>query len=704
MTNIKNLQPSESKVLATYCTYKTLYEQKKDTYDIVAGFIKYAVEKDGSLEYSIIDISDLIVKEFGIHIPDYVIKTAIKRLNFIRKYKQMYLVSRQVENPQSHLNEIQNISLQNAGFVFGQLDKYAEENISKKKDDKFDEYLHRLHRCFFRYLMDEGIDEGIDEDMVACVSTFTMKCDSTTQDIINSMRAGHILYCGLKNNDHLDEGGSWKTPLTLFLDMEILFNIAGYNGTIFKRLVDELLSLINDINKKQKYISLRYFTSTKENIKRYFDVAENQFRLKVPSLSKSTAMEEFLNGCKMPSDVLDKESDFFHLLASKSIIEDDYNDYYNKNLSQYNLEGIEIGNEKCRTIHNENEDGIKLEERKKMISHINKRRRGKIFTDYRDCKYLLLTGTIDTLKLAKEIVNEEAKKAGISKSVISYAVSMNTLTNIMWYNSSSKLKTDQKYPSNISCILKAQVVLSSLLGKNISQLYKDAASQYKDKKISKDDFISRILNYKNKEKLPEAINEKNVDEVYALITQNDIKNYEDENKALKNEIHKKDNEIDKLKQQKRDEKSLLDKTRKDALSELSSLKDAETKLLARKEFFQIYLRYFYRIKRLMKRILTGLAIILMISIVIFVYQYGIDTFQSIIGIISIIVTVISFICPDNFHINNIKIKNINDFTGALAKYFVKKKYPKEDISFLKTGNNIDAKIEEIRVRIKNILN
>lgn len=51
------------------------------------------------------------------------------------------------------------------------------------------------------------------------------------------------------------------------------------------------------------------------------------------------------------------------------------------------------------------------------------------------------------MKLAKEIVNEEAKKEGISKSVISYAVSMNTLTNIMWYNSSSKLKTDQKYPS-----------------------------------------------------------------------------------------------------------------------------------------------------------------------------------------------------------------------------------------------------------------
>ena len=41
MIDVKNFQPNESKVLATYCTYKTLYEQKKDAYDIVAGFIKY---------------------------------------------------------------------------------------------------------------------------------------------------------------------------------------------------------------------------------------------------------------------------------------------------------------------------------------------------------------------------------------------------------------------------------------------------------------------------------------------------------------------------------------------------------------------------------------------------------------------------------------------------------------------------------------
>ena len=71
--------------------------------------------------------------------------------------------------------------------------------------------------------------------------------------------------------------------------------------------------------------------------------------------------------------------------------------YYTKDLIQYNLEGIDIVDE------DEIKSEERLEERIRMISHINKRRRGKFFTDYRDCEYLLLTGTNDTLNIAKKI-------------------------------------------------------------------------------------------------------------------------------------------------------------------------------------------------------------------------------------------------------------------------------------------------------------
>ena len=511
MAEFKNFQPSESKVLATYCTYKTLYEQNKDAYDIVAGFIKYAVEKDGSREYSLIDISDLISKEFGINIPDLVIKTAVKKLDSIKKNNTKYWVTHKEYNIKNNFNDIQNKSLRQAKFVFEQLDQYAKENFLEIQNDKIDENMQKIYVSFFKYL----IDEHVDDEMATCISKFTLKCEPATRDIIDSMRAGYILYLGLKNNDHLAEIGCWKTPLTLFLDMEILFHIVGYNGIIYERLANELLNLINDVNKKQKYIHLRYFASTKENIERFFSAAENNYKSKEAPLESSTAMEKILDGCKMSSDILDKKTDFFRFLESKSIIEDDYKYYYTKDLIQYNLEGIDIVDE------DEIKSEERLEERIRMISHINKRRRGKFFTDYRDCEYLLLTGTNDTLNIAKKIVDEEAKKDGIHNTVVSYAVNMNTLTNIIWYGLSSKLKTDKTYPSNIYSTFKAQIVLSSLLGKSISRLYKEAALQYKNEEISKSDCISRILTYKDKEKLPENINKKML-MIYARLLQKKI--------------------------------------------------------------------------------------------------------------------------------------------------------------------------------------
>lgn len=700
MIDVNDFQPNESKVLATYCTYKTLYEQKKDAYDIVAGFIKYAVEKDKSREYSLIDISNLVIKEFGLNIPDYVIKTALKRLSFIKKYGQMYFVTLEEYKLQSDFSDIQNVSLQHAKLVFAQLDEYAEENIPEIKGDKNNEKIQNLYTCFFKYL----VDERVDDKMATYISKFTMKCKSDTRDIIDSMRAGHILYWGLKNNDHLDEISSWKTPLTLFLDMEILFHIAGYNGIIYKRLADELLSLIKDVNKKQKYISLRYFTSTKESIERFFAAAENKYRSMEAPLEQSTAMEEILNGCQMCSDILDKKSDFFRLLARNSIIEDNYKDYYSRDLCQYNLEGIDISDEKYHSICNRNEEKVKLEERIKMISHINKRRRGEIFTDYKDCKYLLLTGTNDTLNIAKEIVNEEAKKEGINRPCIPYAVNMNTLTNVIWYRLSSKLKTTHLYPSNISSILKAQVVLSSLLGKSISKLYEDTAIQYKNKEISKEDCISRIINYKNEERLPENINEENVDKICSFITRDDIKNYENDNKVLKNKIQKKDYEIDRLKRQKRDEKSLLDKNRRDDLYELNNLKDKEAKLSATMEDLEEYSQKYYRTRKTIKIVCIISALLVVILILFIIYQYGADSFQSIVGTIGFIIPILCWIfCPDDFSIKKLSVKNINSFTDFVSKYIMKRRYPKIDISCLEKESILVAEIKEVRTKINNML-
>lgn len=50
-------------------------------------------------------------------------------------------------------------------------------------------------------------------------------------EYLNSVREEVILYTGLNYN--IDEIGSLKRDLTLYLDMEVLFDIYGYNGKVF---------------------------------------------------------------------------------------------------------------------------------------------------------------------------------------------------------------------------------------------------------------------------------------------------------------------------------------------------------------------------------------------------------------------------------------------------------------------------------------
>lgn len=53
-------------------------------------------------------------------------------------------------------------------------------------------------------------------------------------------------------NYNIDEIGSLKRDLTLYLDMEVLFDIYGYNGEVFQRLALDLFKLARDANSKEK--------------------------------------------------------------------------------------------------------------------------------------------------------------------------------------------------------------------------------------------------------------------------------------------------------------------------------------------------------------------------------------------------------------------------------------------------------------------
>ena len=125
--------------------------------------------------------------------------------------------------------------------------------------------------------------------------------------------------------------------------MEILFDICGYNGSVYKQYADDFLSLVDEINKNKKYINLKYFRSTKKEINTYFKSAKKVILYN--SVPETTAMEYLVN--KGKDDVgLIEERALFNKRLSDNNIELDISFKYDTNDSESEDNDIDYSGER----------------------------------------------------------------------------------------------------------------------------------------------------------------------------------------------------------------------------------------------------------------------------------------------------------------------------------------------------------------------
>ena len=191
----------------------------------------------------------------------------------------------------------------------GEDGRYRIVTISRRdqKDYKLNNREKKeLMRAFVSYLIDESNGNKYQEE----ISSFIIKKsdDKKITEYLNSVREGVILYTGLNYN--IDEIGSLKRDLTLYLDMEVLFDIYGYNGEVFQRLALDLFKLARDANSKEKRVRFRYFEETKAEIDLFFAKAEEIVKGKV-LLKDNVAMKAITNGCQDVSDISERKADFY---------------------------------------------------------------------------------------------------------------------------------------------------------------------------------------------------------------------------------------------------------------------------------------------------------------------------------------------------------------------------------------------------------
>lgn len=479
-------------ILASFSTMKSLVDaqQYQSPYQILAEFIQYIIIKSNLHSFTAIEMKNRLFEVFGFDIPEAVVRTTVRGLQFVKTENRIYHVNQIELKDNSAFEEMKAVAEANNTDIIDLLIAFAQET-----DPSSAIWADALTQEFIAYLLDDHQSTAAGK-YTDLIGRFILKneSDEKIQSALTAIREGSILYIGLNHN--ISETGSLRKPLTLFLGTEVLFSLYGYNGEIYKQLAQDLYDQIKAANVGTKRITLRYFSEVKKEIDDFFTSAELIVDGK-QLLFDTVAMKAIINGCSTAGDVKVKKADFFHVLqCSYGIMEDDRSSYYENTDDQYNLESLSVDPQQYDSI--------------KFISHINKLRKGRIYPYDLDAEYLIVTNSGVTLRASREQVERVMKEQAVD-SACDYAVSVERLTNILWYKLGNGLGR-KEYPNNVNAVLKARMLLASKISQNISKLYMETRAQYRAGVITEDQLASRIITLRKKPITPEELTAETIED------------------------------------------------------------------------------------------------------------------------------------------------------------------------------------------------
>ncbi len=639
----------ESKCLASLAVFRELYNSERDIYGIICEFLKEIITTQGKHQFSLTEITILLNETYDFKIPEAVVNTSLNRFKTaLTKSSGLFTVSDQTAfNITGKLTDKHNEIKNNNETIICNLFKFIE---TEKKTILTEEEKTIITHSFISFIIDEGTTREFSDYISAYIVKEKQNVNFTAQ--LNTIKEGVVLYTGLKYNSSLNELGSWNYELTIFVETEILFHFAGYNGQLYQILFNDLFSLIKEINQaslkknNKRLIHLKYFSEVKTEIEGFFKKAEYIVLGKDKANPSKTAMTTIIDGCKTPADVVAKKSNFYELLKQNLILEDDYTNYYSTQNHKYNLEDQDLLTELSQKI------GVAdLSSYLKYLNFINIHRKGNNDNTFERIGFVLLSGTANTLRLAWD---ESIKPNGN----IPLASNLSFLTNKFWFKLNKGFGKSE-HPKSFDIVTKAQIILSTQLNDTVADKFDELQTKFKKGQLTEKEAISTIAKLRSEAKRPEDINENNIENILSSIEENSIeahlkeqelfkqktKEQEEENKKLKETLENANKE--KQQREKEYQESLKQKEQEklEKETELEKYKEAERQKIANKT----------KQRKLLKQIgwIVFFVVITIAGIIIYAkYDTAWGIVSGVVGVLSFILTIAAFFGVDYTKVRN----------------------------------------------------
>ena len=480
-------------ILASYATFTELYNSGKYTnpYQILSEFLLYTIKECGLFSFQLSELKGRLYDVFGFEPPLYVIKRALKRMSGITNDENSYYVNVELIKNNEKLKDYQDQSKSSRDRILKLLSEFV---IKTFPDEQFE--TKKLEQELIAYLIDEDGEDRYRQ----VISEFVLANDSNNDvaEKLKTIREGCILYTGLSYD--IDDFGSLQHNLTLFLDTEIIFDIAGFNGELYKSLADDFLKLIDDANKGQQRIKLKFFSEVKDEIEQYFVRAEAVVAGNGEAVIRP-AMKAIVTKCKSSADVLMKKVDLYRdLHLAHRIVPDDRETYNRDDDFKYNLEGTVLPNFKEKEAN----EGLRF------CSHINKLRKGELYKEPLSSGFLAITDTRRVIAVSDALIAEKNNEE-TGDAFCGFALSLSKITNDLWYKLNRGFSS-KVFPENLDCAIKARSVLSSYVSQGVSDFYKDIVEKAKNNEMPVEKATEYILALREKKCTPDEITLENAEE------------------------------------------------------------------------------------------------------------------------------------------------------------------------------------------------
>lgn len=518
---------TEINYLASMAVFQQMFNQKKGMSDIICSFIEHYIINSKIHNFFLEDIYKGINDFYNFKLPIAIIRSSLRKFDkVITKNNQGYYSVDIAKLPKFSNNGLFEDNKTINDEIIDNLERYIEDKREKnlttqEKIEVFD--------GFCSFLMGDKVDCHFQK----YISSFVIESskDEKIKKQLDDINEGLIIYTGITSELDPSKLGSWKTNLTLYLDQEILFHIVGYNGEFFKKQADDFLSLVSEINRKEKLIKLLYFDNVKRDTEHFFNNAEAIVSGKMIS-NGTIAMAFVTKDCSEPSDVITKKGIFYSKLQNLGI-ECDLEEYFsNENNNKYCVQS----------------------DFEPMLSLINILRKGENNKPIQNIKFFLITGTRATLSQAYSLIQEADKAAVINNfdkdkfAQKPLAKSLEDITKLFWFALNKSFGHSYKLMS-FDVIHKAKIVLSSILSGKIKDNYAKLNKEFIDGNLTKEAVVNCIDELRNKFVLPEDIQSDKVDCVLNLIETSDIEHIQNEKELKQQQLQEMQSEKERIEQE-----------------------------------------------------------------------------------------------------------------------------------------------------------